>query len=109
MKAFSFSEGTEGLNASFDLSYYPSEGMINYRPYEGASFVYAYDAKYGEEGIDDSIVNTCTFSEDEAVSLAQEFLAGCGIDDVIVTDKSPLLWEYYDSSYNVIATEIVCN
>lgn len=101
----SFSEGTEGLNASFDLSYYPSESMINYRPYEGASFVYAYDAKYGEEGIDDSIVNTCTFSEDEAVSLAQEFLAGCGIDDVIVTDKSPLLWEYYDSSYNVIATE----
>ena len=101
----SFSEGTEGLNASFDLSYYPSEGLINYRPYEGASFVYAYDAKYGEEGLDDSIVNTCTFSEDEAVSLAQEFLAGCGIDDVIVTDKSPLLWEYYDSSYNVIATE----
>ena len=24
---------------------------------------------------------------------------------MIVTDKSPLLWEYYDSSYNVIATE----
>ena len=101
----SFSEGTEGLNASFDLSYYPSDGLINYRPHEGASFVYAYDAKYGDEGIDDSITNSCTFSEDEAVSLAQEFLSGCGIDDVVVTDKSPLLWEYYDSSYNVIATE----
>ena len=35
----------------------------------------------------------------------RNFFAGCGIDDVIVTDKSPLLWEYYDSSYNVIATE----
>ena len=101
----SFSDSEEGLGANFELSYYPSEGLINYKPHEGATYVYAYDAQYGDEDVDESMPNSCTFTQDEAVSLAQEFLSSCGIDDVIPTYTSQLLWEYYDTSYDVVATE----
>lgn len=101
----SFSDSEEGLGANFELSYYPSEGLINYKPHEGATYVYAYDAQYGDEDVDESMPNSCTFTQDEAVSLAQEFLNSCGIDDVIPTYTSQLLWEYYDTSYDVVATE----
>lgn len=101
----SFYEESEGLGTNFELSYYPLEGLINYKPHEGATYVSAYDAQYGEEEMDDDTINQCTFSEEEAVSLAQDFLNSCGIDDVIVTSTSSLLWEYYDSAYNVVATE----
>ena len=101
----SFSDSEEGLGANFELSYYPSEGLINYKPHEGATYVYAYDAQYGDEDVDESMPNSCTFTQDEAGSLAQEFLSSCGIDDVIPTYTSQLLWEYYDTSYDVVATE----
>jgi hypothetical protein len=100
----SFSDSDDSLGASFDLSYYPYETMINYRPCEGAVYVYAYDSIYGDDGYDDSIPNECTLSKDDAAELAKQFLDDCGIDDVIQTNISDLLWEYYDSSYEVVST-----
>lgn len=101
----SFSDSDDALGASFELSYYPYETMINYRPYEGAVYVYAYDSIYGDDGYDDSIPNSCTLSKEDAEEQAKQFLEACGIDDVVETGSSDLLWEYYDSTYEVVATE----
>lgn len=101
----SFSDTEGEVGAYFELTYYPSEGLLDYKPYDGAAYVYEYDAIYGDEEYDDDSVNSCTLTEDEAISIAEDFLVSCGIEDVAVSSTSALLWEFYDTDYDVIATE----
>lgn len=93
----------DGENVSgFSIDFYPSSSLISYRPKEGATEVWAYSAEYSDE---EASANTASVSQDEAVQVAMEFLAGCGITDVVETSASDILWEYVDSEYNSVAME----
>ena len=98
----SFMSGDGGTGGGFSINYYPSDQMINYKPMDGATNVYCYssDYYYGE-----ATANTSSMTSDEAVQKGLEFLAGCGISDIIETKSTDLIWEYSDASYNTISSQ----
>ena len=98
-----FNSADSGMGGGFSIDYYPSDGLINYKPKDGATNVYCYSAEY-YDGTD--LTNTATMSEDDAVQKGLEFLAGCGISDVIKTNSTDLLWDYSDASYNSVGAEM---
>ncbi len=102
----SFMNSSDGLGSYFDISLYPSTSSLKYKPYEGASIAYYYDGEYVDDEEMEGAANKCSLSSDEAVEMATEFLNKCGIDDVINTSVSDLVWEYDDSSYNILAMEM---
>lgn len=101
----SFMNSADGIGSYFDLSLYPSSATINYRPYEGASTAYYYDGEYADEESTEETGNMCSISSEEAVEMAESFLNSCGIDNVVNTNVSDLIWEYNDSSYNILGME----
>lgn len=102
MYMISFNSTETGSSGGFSIDYYPSDQLINYRPKEGASNLYCYSSDY-YDGADTA--NTATTSQDDAIQQGLNFLAGCGISDVIETNCTDLMWEYSDSSYNTVASE----
>ena len=46
----------------------------------------------------DANTNQCTFSEDEARQMADDFLAKVGCTDVTLKNTSALCWVYYDDN-----------
>ena len=102
MYMISFNSTETGTSGGFSIDYYPSDQLINYRPKEGATSLYTYSSDYydGED-----TANTATMSQDDAIQQGINFLAGCGISDIIETNCTDLVWEYSDSSYNTLASE----
>jgi hypothetical protein len=98
-----FTSSDYGTGAGFYIDYYPSDSLIEYRPKDGATNVYSYSNEYSDE---DNGTNMASMSEDEAIAKGLEFLASCGISDVIETNAADLLWEYSDASYNTVADEL---
>ncbi len=101
----SFMNASEGLGSYFDISLYPDTSSLKYKPYEGASAAYYYDGEYADDEEMENSSNKCSMTSDEAVEMAADFLHKCGIDDVVNTGVSDLVWEYDDSSYNILAME----
>lgn len=102
MYMISFNTGDSGSGGGFDIDYYPSDQMINYKPKEGAASVYCYSGEYydGEDS-----ANSAALSKEDASQKGIDFLASCGITDVVETDVTDLIWEYNDASYNIVAAE----
>ncbi len=102
MYMISFNTGDYGSGGGFDIDYYPSDQLINYKPKEGAASVYCYSGEYydGEDS-----ANSASISKEDAAQKGIDFLASCGITDVIQTDATDLIWEYNDASYNTVAAE----
>lgn len=86
----------------FSLDYYPSDQLIQYRPKDGATSVYCYSSEYSDE---EASANTASISAADAEQKGTDFLASCGISDVIETSNFDLLWDYSDASYNTVAAE----
>ncbi len=102
-----FMDSEDSLGAYFELSYYPTDDLLSYRPCDGATYAYAYDVTYSDEVDDlDGLTNACILSEEDAQSIALEFLSNCGIDDVVMTSSNDLAWEYYDTSYEIVNLEL---
>ena len=75
----------------FSLEYYPSDQLIQYRPKDGATSVYCYSSEYSDE---EASANTASISAADAEQKGTDFLASCGISDVIETSNFDLLWDY---------------
>jgi hypothetical protein len=103
MYMIGFTSSDYGTGGGFYIDYYPSDSLIEYRPMDGATNVYSYSSEYGD--VEDE-TNMASMSKDEAVAKGLEFLASCGITDVVETNVSDLLWEYSDASYNTVADEL---
>lgn len=101
----SFMNAAEGLGSYFDISLYPDTSSLKYKPYEGAASAYYYDGEYSDEEEMEDSANKCSMTSDEAVEMATDFLQKCGIEDIVNTGVSDLVWEYDDSSYNILAME----
>ena len=86
----------------FSLEYYPSDQLIQYRPKDGATSVSCYSSEYSDE---EASANTASISAADAEQKGTDFLASCGISDVIETSNFDLLWDYSDASYNTVAAE----
>jgi hypothetical protein len=86
------------------MSMYTKDSALEFRPYEGAAQVSYYNADYSSA--DDDSVNECSLSKDNAQRMAEELLNDLGMDNCIMTNISDLAWEYYDSSWETIATEL---
>jgi hypothetical protein len=98
-----FTSADYGTGGGFYIDYYPSDSLIEYRPKDGATNLYSYSSEYGDD-VEDT-TNLASMSKDEAVAKGLEFLASCGISDVVETSAVDLLWEYSDASYNTVADE----
>lgn len=98
-----FSPSENGLSGYFSLNIHPYEGQILYRPHEGAVQAYYY-LNYSDQ--EEEKANQCSWSEEEAVKRAQDFLNSCGITDVVMTQTMDIMWDYTDASYNTVATEV---
>lgn len=102
MYMISFNSTETGASSGFSIDYYPSDQLINYKPKEGASTLYCYSSDYYDG---ENSANTATMTQDAAIQKGIDFLASCGISDIIETQCKDLIWEYSDSSYNTVATE----
>mgnify|MGYP000831002805 CR=1 FL=1 len=71
--------------------------LITYRPKDGASGVYFSTPDTGDDltDVDMSSTNVCTFSKDEAQSIADEFVNKIGMADVTLNKAQDLYWYYY--------------
>lgn len=105
MYMISFMSSDDGSNGGFYIDYYPGDQLISYRPKDGATNLYYYSADYGYDTSVADTENMSAMSADEAAQKGLDFLASCGITDVVMTNTSDLLWEYSDNNYNTIATE----
>ena len=97
-----FNTSDDGSSSGFSIDYYPSDQLINYKPKEGATNVFCYSSEY-YDGADSA--NTASISKEDASQKGLDFLASCGITDIIETDNQDLLWEYSDAQYNTVAAE----
>ena len=88
------------------------EDTLEYRPMEGAGGVYStslndYMAyRSNDEAAADESTNKCTFSEDEAKTIAEDFLAQVGGTDVMLKESSALCWVYYDYNGKNLTMEV---
>ncbi len=88
-------------NASPEYFLSLREELIEYRPMEGASgLVWSDDADADES------INQCTFTEDEAKTIAEDFIAQVGGTDVMLKETKALYWAYYDTNGENLATEV---
>ena len=100
--------------ADGSTGYYLSsrEDTLEYRPMEGANGVYStslndyMEYRTNDEAAADESTNKCTFSEDEAKTIAEDFLAQVGGTDVMLKESSALCWVYYDNNGENLATEV---
>lgn len=83
--------------------YYSAFSTLDVRPCEGAveGYIGAISTDYETE----ENVNKGTMTEEEAGEIAIQFLNKVGISDVELTQSDDLLWWYYNSSYEEIASE----
>lgn len=103
----SFSDETENqygdynyISSDVSLMYYLDEELLEYRPYEGA-----VGFSIGAYSDSDEYDNTCEITEEEAESVALDFLSSFGVENITSKYVYDIYWEYYDGAYNVLATE----
>ena len=90
-------------NASPEYFLSLREELIEYRPMEGAAGVVWID----DVDIDaDESTNQCTFTEDEAKTIAEDFIAQVGGTDVMLKETKALYWAYYYTNGENLATEV---
>lgn len=75
---------------------------ISYRPYEDAQEVYC---EYGPSAETYAELNLCHMTQDEAVAVAEDFLAEHGVTDMVLSEINVMEWSYYDSAGEEINTE----
>lgn len=82
-----------GVSGSVGLK----DQLITYRPKDGANGVYFSAPDSGDDltGVDMSSTNACTFSKEEAQSIADEFVNKIGMADVTLNKAQDLYWYYY--------------
>ena len=82
--------------------------LITYRPKDGASGVYFSTPDTGDDltDVDMSSTNVCTFSKDEAQSIADEFVNKIGMADVTLNKAQDLYWYYYGADGNTDSVEV---
>lgn len=100
---FSTQQMDGGGYSNIYLSLYDSG--ISHRPYEGASdvsYFEVYDSYMQDE--DAEKLNQCAMTQEDAQRMAENMLNSIGIEDFALKDCRDVVWEYYDSSYNVMAT-----
>lgn len=99
-------------DGSTGYSLYLTGEALSYRPKDGASGCYSTDAddflQYQSEDAEsvDMDSNQCTFTEDEARQIADDFMAKVGCSDVTLKKTSGLCWVYYDNDGNTTATDV---
>lgn len=103
MFMLSFSTGEAEGGGAFSISYYPSDALVQYKSVEGAAYAYCYSDDFTDEE-NSSDVNKASMTEDDAVARTLEFLAGCGISDVVETNVSGLTWDFSDANYETLET-----
>uniref|UniRef100_UPI0040250B33 DUF6034 family protein n=1 Tax=Coprococcus sp. TaxID=2049024 RepID=UPI0040250B33 len=84
------------------------DSLITYRPKDGADGVYYSAPDTGEDlsGVDAAQTNACIFSQEEAQSIAEEFIASLGITDVTLKDSQDLYWYYYGTDGSTTSVDI---
>lgn len=94
----------EGNDAAPGFEIYMLDDGINYRPKEGAldANCYSSDFSYGMTLPD----NTAKITQDTAIDQGLEFLASCGITNVVETDCVGNLWQYYDQNGENVGNEL---
>ncbi len=71
------------------------EEFASYRPSESSDTA---DVCYFDTGASDEMVNTCTLSESEAQTVAENFMQMLDIGDMALIETKDLYWVYFDSS-----------
>ncbi len=89
--------------SEFYLSYYPTENLISYKPYEGA-FSVSIGGEFGY-GTDIEADNVCEYTLSDAEAYALKFLGNIGIENVGVVETGLLGWQYTDALYNELYYE----
>lgn len=82
--------------------------LITYRPKDGMNGVYYSTPDSGDDlsDVDVSASNVCTFTKEEAQSIADDFLSKVGISDASLTDTQDLYWYYYGTDGNTEAVDV---
>lgn len=99
-------------NGTTGYSLYLADDFLKYRPKDGASGCYSTSMddymQYSADESDsvDANTNQCTFSEDEARQMADDFLAKVGCTDVTLKNTSALCWVYYDDNGDNQSTDV---
>lgn len=99
-------------NGSTGYSLYLTGDTLTYRPKDGANGCYSTSLddymqyESDDAGSVDANMNKCTFSEDEARQMADDFLAKVGCTDASLKKTSALCWVYYDNDGNNLETEV---
>lgn len=95
-------DGTEYRLALYEnYSYlFLREDDIDHRPLEGADEIidcYCATSEDFDASEIEGLTNMCKLSESEAQSIAEDFMASIGINDMILEQTDGLYWNYYDS------------
>lgn len=84
------------------------EQLLTYRPKDGANGVYfsTPDSSDDLTDVDMSSTNACTFSKEEAQSIADEFVNKIGMADVSMNKAQDLYWYYYGTDGNTESVDV---
>lgn len=99
-------------NGTTGYSMYLSDDSLKYRPKDGASGCYSTSIDdFMQYSSDDSAsvdanTNQCTFTEDEARQMADDFMAKVGCTDISLKNTSALCWVYYDENGDNMSTDV---
>lgn len=92
----------EQYDTGFNISLFGD--YLDYRPMENATFVNCYSSEYNNgRTLPD---NSAKISKDDAIRKGLEFLASCGINDVVQTDCYDNMWEYSNQDMGNIGFDL---
>lgn len=103
-KYIMYMDDQEGGSGSVGLK----DSLITYRPKDGMNGVYYSTPDSGDDlsDADVSASNVCTFTKEEAQSIADDFISKVGISDASLTDTQDLYWYYYRTDGNTEAVDV---
>jgi hypothetical protein len=92
-----FSENADGGVSGFSICMLDimNGNIMDYKPYDYAVAADMTSAK-NIENMEENIENQCSLSEDDAVRMANGYLADAGISGYTLTDIDDVIWLYYD-------------
>lgn len=97
-----YSDDIDGIISEIDFLPFPYDSPVEKSNIEGAMTV----SYYGENLTDkNKEANMCNMSQEECVEYGRNWLSEIGIDGLAVNDVKVLKWDYYDYSYDIVATE----
>lgn len=84
------------------------DSLITYRPKDGMAGVYYSTPDDGDDlsDVDVASSNVCTFTKEEAQSIADDFISKLGIAEVSLNNTQDLYWYYYGTDGTTEAVDV---